>query len=79
MGSVNSICLSESENEIVSCDSDGLVKIWDLRTMKQRGQVDCGPYSANGLALDPSAELGFVASDDCQIYCIDLKAFKVES
>ena len=47
--------------------------------MKQRGEIDCGPYSANGIALDPSADLGFIASDDCSIHVVDLKTFKVEN
>jgi len=31
--------ISENENEVVSCDSDGIVKVWDLRTMKARGEI----------------------------------------
>lgn len=64
-GSVNSISLSESEKDMISCDSEGIVKIWDIRMMKGREDINCGPYSANGIALDPSGDLGFVASDDC--------------
>ena len=45
-------------------DSDGLLKIWDVRTCKELGEVKCGDYSANGVALDPSGDLAFVASDD---------------
>lgn len=79
IGSINSLSLSESEKEIVSCDSEGIVKIWDLKTMKCRGEVDCGPYSANGIVLDPSSDICFVASDDCNIHILDTKTLKVDA
>ena len=62
--SINSLQITENEREIISVDSDGLLKIWDVRTCKELGEVKCGDYSANGVALDPSGDLAFVASDD---------------
>ena len=32
--------------------------------MKCFGEINTGPYSANGICLDPGAELAFVASED---------------
>ena len=78
-GSVNSISLSESENEIFSCDTEGICKLWDLRMMKEKGEINCGPYSGNGVVLDPSGEIGFMASDDCSIIVCDLVGFKIEN
>ena len=46
--------------------------------MKCRGEVNCGPYSANGICLDPSAEIGYVASEDCNIVVVNLNEFKIE-
>lgn len=74
---MNGISLSEAEKEVVSCDSEGVVKLWDLRMMKVRGEMNCGPHAANGITLDPSAELGFVASDEGSVVVIDLEKFEV--
>lgn len=62
--SINALQITENEREIISVDSDGLLKIWDVRTCKEVGEVQCGEYSSNGVALDPSGDLAFVASDD---------------
>ena len=77
--SINSVQLSENEQKLLSCDSDGVVKLWDTRMMKCMGEVNCGPHSANGCTLDPSATIGFIASDDCTIRVVDLKEFSVIS
>lgn len=79
MASINDICLSESEKEIVSCDAEGVIKLWDLKMMKLRGEVNCGPHALNGICLDPSGEIGIAASDDCGIYVTDLNKFVVDS
>lgn len=47
--------------------------------MEKLGKVDTGKYSLNGIALDPSSEIGFFASDDCNIKVIDLKNFSFVS
>lgn len=79
MSSINALNLSESENEIITCDAEGVVKLWDLKMMKLRGEVNCGPHSANGVCLDPSGEIAIVANDDCNLYMIDLNKFVIDS
>ena len=79
LASLNGICLSESEREIISCDAEGVVKLWDLKMMKLRGEINCGPHAANNICLDPSGEVGIIASDDCSLYVLDLNKFIVES
>jgi len=37
---------------LASCDSDGIVKVWDVRMVKGRSQFDAGPYSCNSVAID---------------------------
>lgn len=63
---------------MVSADSDGVVKVWDLRQCKELKSFQCGEHSANGVALDPSGEIGFIASDDASIWIIDLKEGKTD-
>ena len=49
---------------IASCDSDGIIKVWDIRTCKERHQIDGGPYSANGISIDRSGKSIAIATDD---------------
>lgn len=70
--SINNLDISETENEVITCDAEGLVKLWDVRTMKCRGDINCGRYALNGVCLDPSVDIGFAASEDCDIYVMDL-------
>lgn len=39
---------------IASCDSYGVVKLWDVRTVSPMTNVDCGPHAANMVSFDPS-------------------------
>lgn len=49
---------------LASCDSDGVIKCWDLRTLKEKSQIDGGPYSANGISIDRSGKNIAVGGDD---------------
>ena len=52
---------------MVSSDSDGVVIFWDVRNVKELFRINCGPTSANRVALDPSGQTVFIASDDGSI------------
>ncbi len=39
---------------IASCDSKGIVKLWDVRTVKSIVTLDFGPYSANSVSFHPA-------------------------
>lgn len=62
-----------SENTIISCDNEGMVKLWDKRTMKSLGEIDCGEYSANGIDIERSGKTAIVASEDFTLKIIDVQ------
>lgn len=39
---------------VASCDSKGVVKLWDVRTIKSLVTLDFGPYSANSVSFHPA-------------------------
>ena len=43
LNSVNHLCFSTDGDVIVSCDADGMVKLWDVRMVAEILSVDCGP------------------------------------
>ncbi|KAJ3212750.1 Sperm-associated antigen 16 protein [Entophlyctis luteolus] len=49
---------------VASCDSDGIVKFWDIRNVSELETIDFGPHSANKVALDPAGNTLAVASND---------------
>ena len=51
----------------MSCDSDGITKVWDIRMVKEVHSFDSGLNSANSAIFDKSSTMVFVASDDSTI------------
>ena len=49
---------------IASCDSKGVVKLWDVRTIKSLVTLDFGPYSANSVSFHPAGREMFVRQNE---------------
>lgn len=72
---VNSLAfnLAVSENlngqgdQLVSGDADGIVKIWDVKMVREIGNYDCGKHAANNVIWDNSGTYVVVAGDDSKI------------
>jgi len=64
LNSINKVRFSTSGDSLASCDADGIVKIWDVRNVKESNQFDTGPYSANSVSFDKSGTNLAVASDE---------------
>ncbi|CCW61240.1 unnamed protein product [Phytomonas sp. EM1] len=63
---------SDSDTALVSCDAEGVVKVWDLRRMEPRQTVSCAPGAANCLAVDGTGRYIGVAMDDGRIRMLRL-------
>lgn len=48
----------------MSCDSDGVVKVWDIRMVKEQTSFDMGVVAANSAVFDKSGTRVFVAAED---------------
>ncbi|KMZ99035.1 WD-repeat protein [Plasmodium vivax North Korean] len=51
-------------NWVYSCDSGGVVKIWDIRANRCFINIDAGPSSANKCPMDKHNKYLFIASED---------------
>jgi len=50
----NIFYVSFQGDTVASCDSKGVVKLWDVRTIKSIVTLDFGPYSANSVSFHPA-------------------------
>jgi WD40 repeat protein len=59
---------------VVSCDSLGVVKLWDVRKIAVIESHDFGPYAANSITISPLSTVVVAASDDGS-----LKSYNIQS
>jgi sperm-associated antigen 16 protein len=59
-------------DSIVSCDSLGVVKLWDVRKVAITETLDFGPYSLNSVTFSPLSTMVVAASDDGSIKSYNL-------
>ncbi len=64
---------------LASCDSYGIVKLWDIRTASTMTTLDFGPHPANRVAFDPSTTVLAVASNDGMVKMYDISGGSVTS
>ncbi|KAJ3026053.1 UNVERIFIED_CONTAM: Sperm-associated antigen 16 protein [Siphonaria sp. JEL0065] len=64
VGEMNDVYAALSGDTVASCDSDGIVKFWDIRNVSELDSIDMGPHAANKLAFDPSGQVLAIASND---------------
>lgn len=51
----------------MSGDADGIVKIWDVKMVREIGNYDCGKHAANNVIWDNSGLYVVVGGDDGKI------------
>ena len=59
MNPVNHATFNIKGDTIVSCDSLGVVKIWDVRKVAVTESHDFGPYSANSVTFSPLSKYSY--------------------
>jgi WD40 repeat protein len=64
MGSCNRAHFNVKGDMIASCDSLGVIKIWDIRKLSTIVSHDFGPDSINDIAFNVSSTLIAAASED---------------
>ena len=62
---------------IVSCDSIGVVKIWDVRKVAVIESQDFGPFSANSVTFNPLGSVVIAGSDDGSIKSYNITSQQV--
>lgn len=54
-------------DQVVSCDADGVIKLWDARMVAETGMMEAGRHSLNAVCLDRSATRLAAASNDATV------------
>lgn len=71
LNSCNHVAFNLRGDTIASSDADGGVRLWDVRMVQERLNIDAGPHAANKVALDRSGTVLAVASDDHSVKVFD--------
>ena len=66
-------------DSIVSTDSDGMVRVWDVRMVKEICNFDTGLASANNAIFDKSCTYVFAASEDSSVKVYNLHSKEKEN
>ena len=61
---------------MASCDSYGVIKLWDVRTVGCLASVDLGPHPTNRVSFDPSFTVLAVASNDGSVRMYEVASGK---
>ena len=72
LNAVKDAVFSVGGHYIASCDSDGIVKVWDIRTVQELMTVDTGDAIALSVAFDKNAKYLAVGSSDADIRIISM-------
>ena len=70
--SINHIQITSRGDTIVSCDADGVVKVWDIRMISEIGSINLGTYAINKLAIDQAGKTVLTACDNGMLKAINL-------
>ncbi|KAH8077205.1 hypothetical protein JL720_10170 [Aureococcus anophagefferens] len=60
----NSVAINNRGDVIASCDADGAIKLWDVRTVTEIGTIQVSQHPCNKVGFDRSATRIACASDD---------------
>ncbi|CAI9715933.1 sperm-associated antigen 16 protein-like [Octopus vulgaris] len=61
---VNHAVINQKGDTVASCDTQGIVKLWDTRTVAPMITFEAGSFSANKLAFDYTSSVVAIACDD---------------
>ena len=76
--SVNGCAFNLAGDKIVSGDSDGIVKVWDVRMVKEKESIDFSEYAANSVGFDGSGtHIGAALENgESKIYNLEMSKFE---
>lgn len=75
--SANHATFSLKGDTVASCDSYGVIKLWDTRTCAPMVSIDSGPHPANRLAFDSAGSVLAIASNDGTIKMYEVASGQV--
>ena len=79
LNTINDAVFSTGGQYISTCDSDGIVKLWDIRMVQEIASIDTGDYIAHCLAFDKDTKTIAVGCSDHNIKMIHIESGEITS
>ena len=79
LNTINDAVFSIGGHYISTCDSDGIVKIWDIRMVQELASVDTGDAIAHCLSFDKATHSLAVGCSDKMIKIINIEKGEISS
>ena len=73
LNTINEAVFTIGGQYISTCDSDGIVKLWDIRMVQELFTVDTGNAIAHCMAFDKSTKMLAVGCSDAEIKMINIE------
>ena len=77
LNAVNDAAFSISGHLIASGDSDGILKLWDIRMVQEMMQLDTGDAIVHSVCFDKNSKLVACGCSDNQIKMVNLEKEEV--
>jgi len=79
LNTINDANFSIGGQYVATCDSDGIVKLWDIRMVQELFSVDTGNAIAHCLTFDKSTKTLAVGCSDAEIKMINIEKAEMSS
>jgi len=79
LNSVNDCVFSIGGQYVSTCDSDGIVKLWDIRMVQELMSIDTGDAIAHCLSFDKDTKTLAVGCSDALIKIINIEKGEITS
>lgn len=76
LNAIKDAVFSVGGHYIASCDSDGILKAWDIRNVQELMQVDTGDAIATSVAFDRNSKYIAVGGSDAEIRIVNMQGDK---
>ena len=79
LNTINDAVFSIGGKYVATCDSDGIVKVWDISMVQELMTIDTGDAIAHSLCFDKSSKFLAVGCSDAEIKMINLEKGEITS
>ena len=73
LNTINDSVFSIGGQYVSTCDSDGIVKVWDIRMVQELLTIDMGDTIAHSLAFDKNTKTIYVGCSDAEIKVVNME------
>lgn len=79
LNSINDCCFSIGGQYVSTCDSDGIVKLWDIRMVQELLSIDTGDAICHSLSFDKNTKNVVVGCSDALIKIINIEKGEISN